>query len=293
MNTLFISHVSEDENIAETISIALSRITLKQIDAWFSSDSSQMGGISPGSDWYEVVKNKLNECDAVIVLLTPRSINKQWIIFESGFCVGNPNCDVIPVCVGVNLDQIPDPLSKFQSFQLTDYSSLKRFFAKIINRYEITFDEEMSKQVVEKTLTKIEKFNKNKNDKRNLTINEAVQYLKQHFDRRFSNYTKQGEVKELYNVSVTIEFPDLKTKKMIEIMSDTTMGDVLDNIYYALDGHVEPYTYLDTWILKEPVKDINLVIREVAYRIPASALMPPDSKWIVVPLQKPYLASNG
>lgn len=288
MNKLFISHVSEDQVIADTISTALSRITLKQIDAWFSSDESQAGGISAGSDWYQVVKQKLDECDAVIVILTPRSIDKPWVIFESGYCAGNINCDVIPVCIGINLDEIPAPLTNFQSFQLSDYSSLKKFFAKLINRYQIDFDEEMSKVIVENTLSLILKHVK-KHEDQEVSVSEAVQYLKQHFDRRFSNFIVQEGSKELYNVSIIIDFPDYKREKKIEIMTDTTIGDILDNIFFMLDGRVEPFTYLKKWILREKEKDLNLVIHEVAHKVPASALIPPDSKWFAIPLQKPYL----
>ena len=96
----FISHYSGDKDIAEVFSNALKDITLGQINPWFSSDSSGNDGLKPGDIWFNQILAKITDSKAVVALLTPNSINRPWIYFESGIAQALEGCDVIPVCIG-------------------------------------------------------------------------------------------------------------------------------------------------------------------------------------------------
>jgi len=84
IHKFFISHYGGDKNIAELFSNALRRITLEQISPWFSSDDNRGGGLRPGDIWFNQILDRITQSKAVVSLLTPNSINRPWIYFESG-----------------------------------------------------------------------------------------------------------------------------------------------------------------------------------------------------------------
>jgi len=125
---LFISHYNGDKNIAELFSNALGRITLGQINPWFSSDDNKNGGLKPGDIWFNQIFAKITQSKAVVSLLTPNSINRHWIYFESGIGQAKEGCEVIPVSIGIKKDEILPPLGLYQCYQLNDYRSVVDFF---------------------------------------------------------------------------------------------------------------------------------------------------------------------
>src|SRR5689334_15402317 len=94
---LFLSHDHRDKALAQVIARTLSRITLNQLEVWFSSDTSPSGGIPPGKMWFSEIKSQLDCSKALLALLTPNSLTRMgWLLFESGLAVANVNCDVVP-----------------------------------------------------------------------------------------------------------------------------------------------------------------------------------------------------
>jgi len=60
------------------------------------------------------------------------------------------------VCVGIDSQtSVPYPLGMYQTYQLVDYDSVKRFAEKLLGKYEVSFDEEMSKPVLVDLIRKI------------------------------------------------------------------------------------------------------------------------------------------
>jgi hypothetical protein len=69
--------------------------------------------------------------------------------------------------------------------------------------------------------------------------------------------------------------------------------EVLDNVYYMLVDEVKPFTYLESWLLREIKTARQLIVREVANRIPAHFVLAPHSEWEAVPLTHPYTATDS
>ena len=305
---LFLSHDTNDGQQAKALASALIRITLNQLMVWHSSDESGAGGLKPGHVWLDEIRARLNESRAVVVLLTKRSIAKPWVLFETGFGAANPDCDVIPVCIGIDsLSDIPFPLAMYQAYQLSDYASLKRFLEKLLEKYEIPFDEEMAKPVLEDLIKALVKESDEKG-----YIEESIEFspnalsiavsdIKEHLDKRLVGLLSSGLIASgsrsfpsgWYSVPVDIDFPDFQTTQHIEIGEETSVQEVLDNIYRMLKEQVEPFTYLRNWIIQEQSSNVNLIIREVAGWIPANTIFIPNRKWRVVPLSHPYTAVDS
>jgi len=57
----------------------------------------------------------LNECEAVIICVTPENLGSRWIMFEAGALMRVPSATVVPFLYEVEADKLPHPLGMFQS----------------------------------------------------------------------------------------------------------------------------------------------------------------------------------
>ena len=154
----------------------------------------------------------------------------------------------------------------------------------------------MSKPVVKETITALIKANPigKKIINNEVSVKDAVDDIKQHIDRRLVGLVSKNEtIKKLYSVPLTISFPNLTSQQSLEIESNTTLQDVLDTVFFMLDSEVRAFTYLEKWILQEKNTGVKLVIREIAYRIPATHIFTPSSKWEAIAIEKPYTATDS
>ncbi|MBK7095335.1 MAG: toll/interleukin-1 receptor domain-containing protein [Saprospiraceae bacterium] len=284
-NKFFISHYSGDKNIAELFSNALRRITLEQITLWYSSDSGRDNGLKPGDIWFNQILKKIISSRAVVSLLTPNSINRPWIYFESGIGQALDDCPVIPVCIGVKRDSILPPLGLYQCYQLNNYNSVVEFFSKLLDLFQIKFDEEMSKVVIKKFITDISKITfevHTESIEQIQSIEKLLENFKGHIDMRFielidkTNYSIVGDYtynkdshksvkdqkypKRFYSVTFSVNFPEFKNDLFIDISENESFQDVANNLYFILRDYVGVYKYLeDGLLLKKHLRNVSLL----------------------------------
>lgn len=177
----FISHCSQDKEIADIFSEALKRITLDQISPWYSTESAT-NGLMPGI-WFNQILSKISESQAVIALLTPNSINRPWVYFESGMGQALQGCEVIPICFKIKKYDILPPLGLYQCYQLDELASTEDFFTKLLSLFSIKFDREMCKPIIQKMVDDISKVtfkvesNKDKNSQITLPKSTAEEFV--------------------------------------------------------------------------------------------------------------------
>ena len=145
---VFLSHDSRDRELAKITAETVSRVSLKQIEIWYSSDSSSYGGLKPGQVWINEIRSRLLASRAILILLTPNSVQRPWVYFESGFGYFNQECQVVPICVGISLTAVPDPLAMFQCYELNSVELFSQFCMKFFSYLQINFDEEMASPVL-------------------------------------------------------------------------------------------------------------------------------------------------
>lgn len=300
---LFLSHDSRDQALATALGNSLHRLTLGQITVWHSSDGSGHGGLKPGQVWLDEIRLQLGKSKAVVALLTPRSIAKPWLLFESGFGAANPSCDVIPVCVGIDsLANVPFPLAMYQAYQLADYDSVKRFMEKLFAKYEIVFDEEMCRKGLADLIRKlVDEPATTPGDEPALpkSLESAFDDLKAHIDKRILDVValrdphRNSSAPASFSIVVDVKaFSPEAADQYLEIATDMSVQDALDGVYYMIPD-MPSFQYLSQWLLRDALAGINLVVREIGSRIPAHVVFQPGSRWEVVKLSRPYSPNDS
>lgn len=293
---LFISHSSYDKDVVEIFANLIRRVSLNQIHIWFSNDTEIHGGFMAGDNWFETILNNLKCSQAVISFITPNSNNQPWILYESGYTEALKSSKLIPVKFLINTGQVSTPLQQKQIFGFSNVGEASILIKKILDAFDIVFDEEIFHGLIVKSLNDMRNCFVSKNQKSHDKEN-PYEMLSQKLDNYFEMIMK---FKLNYNTSqieyeVPIKYKDKYGKRIVEYIKieyATTISDVLDKIYFILDGKVEAYKYLEEWIVKEKNVERYVVISDFQDMIPASCVFRPYSEWVVILLDSPYVPDN-
>ena len=301
-NNIFISHSVEDSEIARLVSSTLKMLSLKQIHTWYSSSDNYGEGFTPGDIWFTRICDEILKSKALIVILTPNSISRPWIYFESGIAKGCPNNRVIPLCIGISKDEIKPPLSNFQLFQLSDYDSAKSFLEFLFKTLDIEFCETISKEQIRELVSEtavVLKNNTINQTEKDYSIESILEDIRYHIDKRFIEISNMG-YKHIgnkgdfsYTINIENQIGKVAEKQFIEIKASDSVQNVLDRIFFLLDGAVEAYTYMQPWILQNKHSKANMVMYEITDSISAMQVFKPNSTWQILRLARPYTAKKS
>jgi hypothetical protein len=116
MADIFISFIHEEHAVASAVQRLLqSQLGLSNQSVFVASDEWQ---IFAGEDWLRRIKEELSPAKIVILMLSPRSIQRPWVNFEAGaaWITGIP---IIPACfAGLLKHALPKPYSNIQALEL-------------------------------------------------------------------------------------------------------------------------------------------------------------------------------
>lgn len=135
--TVFLSHAVTDQPIAQVIHDEIHRIFADGVNVFASSVP---GVLQPGSDWLEDIRSNLSAARAVIVIVTPVSINRPWVWFEVGASWSRMlegEGKIIPLCVPeVDKGSLPEPLGRLQAMSLGSAAETRAVFQALIDQFE-------------------------------------------------------------------------------------------------------------------------------------------------------------
>ena len=134
---LFISHATTDGEFANAIKREIEKVFANGIIVYCTSSP---GAISPGKDWLEDIESKLSLAKAVIVIITPVSIERPWLWFELGanWTKGKKgNCRIYPLCAPeIDISNLPSPLDRLQALSMGKAVDLKLLFEALIRQFD-------------------------------------------------------------------------------------------------------------------------------------------------------------
>jgi TIR domain-containing protein len=128
---VFISHESRDSALALHFARLLEGAG-GGLKSFRSSDRHQTTGIEYGDQWYRTIIDSLRAATDVVVLLTPNSMGRPWVLYEAGFANGLATADVYGVTFGVTLESAAlGPFTQFQNCE-DDEKSLTKLVIDLI-----------------------------------------------------------------------------------------------------------------------------------------------------------------
>lgn len=131
---VFISHDTRDGELAEAFSNLLKSVSAGVLKSFRTSDRRGNQGIEYGVEWYpEIIKNIQSASD-VVCLLTRRSVDRPWILFEAGMAKGKLDTPILGVALGIQLkDASTGPFAQFQNCA-DDEDSLTKLVFQLVGR---------------------------------------------------------------------------------------------------------------------------------------------------------------
>lgn len=115
---VFISHDSRDAALAEAFSRLIKSVSAGMLASFWSSDKKGTEGIEFGEEWYKTLMSKLEKASDVVCLLTERSIERPWLLYEAGVAKGKLKTPVHGVALGIPLSRAN--IGPFFQFQNSD-----------------------------------------------------------------------------------------------------------------------------------------------------------------------------
>lgn len=131
---VFISHDTRDSELAEAFSNLLKSVSAGVLKSFRTSDRKGNQGIEYGVEWYpEIIKN-IQDASDVVCLLTKRSVDRPWILFEAGMAKGKLDTPILGVALGIELkDASSGPFAQFQNCG-DDEDSLTKLVFQLVER---------------------------------------------------------------------------------------------------------------------------------------------------------------
>lgn len=131
---VFISHDSRDAALAKHFSGLLAGATGGSLKSFRASDRREAYGIEYGREWYRKVMAKLRAATDVVVLLTPRSISRPWVVYEAGFAKGYDEAHIFGLTLGITLTPAASgPFTQFQNCK-DDEESLTQLVLQLVRQ---------------------------------------------------------------------------------------------------------------------------------------------------------------
>ena len=132
---IFISHASEDAALASALQLLIEAALQKRPSEKLVFRSSNVTAIEGGADWYDAIIKALRQSSICLSLLTPTSIYKPWVIYESGgaYAIYRRKAQrLIAVCAaGITPDLVPSPLKRLQTRRLYDPADLEQLLKEL------------------------------------------------------------------------------------------------------------------------------------------------------------------
>jgi hypothetical protein len=110
---VFVSHATADKWLAKTICEKI-----EQTGATTFRDDRDIRG---GDDIPDEIRRQIKQSKEIVVLLTPESVNRQWVTLEVGAAWGwSKRMRIVLIMCHVSVDPIPDMMKSKKAIPLND-----------------------------------------------------------------------------------------------------------------------------------------------------------------------------
>jgi hypothetical protein len=111
---VFISHATADKWLATTI--------CEKIEACGATTFRDDRDINGGDDIPEEIRRQIEQSDEFLVLLTPESANRPWVLLEVGAAWGmRPRKRIVAILCHTSVDTIPGMIRDKKAYWLNEF----------------------------------------------------------------------------------------------------------------------------------------------------------------------------
>jgi hypothetical protein len=126
--TIFISHISEERELADLLKQRLVSDFRKRIRVFVSSD---LESINAGDEWLKSIKTALNRAKVELILCSRLSITRPWVNFEVG-AAWLRKIPIVPVChSGLQVGDLPVPYNAWNGIEAGEERDLEKLYKSI------------------------------------------------------------------------------------------------------------------------------------------------------------------
>ncbi len=129
---VFLSHIHEERELAGHIKAAIEEEFSGFVDVFVSSDGIS---IPAGSNFLRRIEDGLVNCIGAIYLISPKSVNRNWINFELGAIwirnaislrSGGKEIPALPMChSGIEPSNLPNPINDLNAVRANETAGLR------------------------------------------------------------------------------------------------------------------------------------------------------------------------
>lgn len=127
---VFISHAALDSELAQLVEQQI-HVADKTVDVF---RTTRVGQIPAGKEWLAFIQRNLRESEAYLVLLTPWSMARPWIAFETGAAWYSERVLIPVVAGGLEKEAVVEPLGSLQLLSLEDPEEASQVFKDLALR---------------------------------------------------------------------------------------------------------------------------------------------------------------
>jgi hypothetical protein len=121
---VFVSHATHDKWIASVICEKIEVIGAQT----FRDDRDIKGGESIPN----AIVDTIEKCDEFLVLLTPESINRQWVLVEIGIAIG-ARVPIVPLLYHLDAEALPGIIRDHRAYSLNE---LEEYLDELLERLD-------------------------------------------------------------------------------------------------------------------------------------------------------------
>jgi tetratricopeptide (TPR) repeat protein len=136
---IFISHTHSDQAIAHALNQIIDTLFGHRAAVNYSTSKALEGGIGAGEDWFRWITSQVQTADVSLILITPASIQKPWVLWEAGAVTGvalatDPDNlrKVRPLVYQVDSSQVPSPFQRVQTTRGDKQPEMEKFLTDLI-----------------------------------------------------------------------------------------------------------------------------------------------------------------
>lgn len=124
--TIFVSHTHQDKKIAEQIKKIINDAFSGHIQLYLAAHE-----LSPGTVWKDEIKRRLDSCNAIFSVISPRSLHKPWIYIEWTAFWLNDKLSYIFLTENVQVADLVSPMADLQTVSVSSVEDINRLFRNL------------------------------------------------------------------------------------------------------------------------------------------------------------------